>query len=330
MLNWGIIGPGGIAHQFAAALANSVQGKLYAVASRDITRSQAFADRYRAPVVFGDYDSLIADENIDVIYIATPHSHHFPYARACLQAGKHVLMEKPLTVNAQQTKQLVTLSEQNNCVFQEAMWSRFMPCFTQVKEWIDQQQIGDIQYITSQIGFAFSHLQNHRLTSPDLAGGALLDLGIYSVSISQFLLEEYPTSIQAMAKLDDVGIDHNTMVNMTYPSGVISQFTCTMAAQCSNVMTIHGKEGYILIPGYFWNGNQAQLYQQEKLVETIDFPHPVNGFEYQIESTMESINLGRSCDARMNHQDSIDVMLTLDAIREQIDLKFPESIEAVD
>lgn len=330
MLNWGLIGPGVIAHQFATALASSVQGILYAVASRNIERAKAFAEQYRAPVTFDDYHALIADPNVDVVYIATPHSHHFPLAKACLMAGKHVLMEKPLTVNAQQTKQLISLSQQHQCVFQEAMWSRFMPCFEQVKEWIEQQQIGEVEYITSQIGFAFSDLENHRISDPALAGGALLDLGIYSVSLSQYLLAENPSEIQATAKINKDGIDHNTAVNLTYPSGVISQFTCTMAAQCSNVMSIHGKDGYISLPAYFWNGRQAQLFKNEKLQQTLDFPHPVNGFEYQIESTMESILLGRSCDSRMNHADSLSVMLTLDAIRQQINLRFPEFIESVD
>ncbi|MDO6693971.1 Gfo/Idh/MocA family oxidoreductase [Aliiglaciecola sp. 3_MG-2023] len=330
MLNWGVIGPGGIANQFATALASSVQGKLYGVASRNLARAEAFAQQYRATVAYGDYESLIADPNIDVIYIATPHSHHFPIARACLQAGKHLLMEKPLTVNAQQTEVLVSLSAQHKCVFQEAMWSRFMPCFEQLKEWIEQQEIGELEYINSQIGFAFSHLKNHRLTDPALAGGALLDLGVYSVSLSQYLLAEYPTRVQAVAKLSADGVDQNTMVNLTYPSGVISQFTCTMAAECSNIMSIHGKEGYICVPAYFWNGRQAQLYQNEKLIRTVDFPHPVNGFEYQIESTMESILLGRRCDPRMNHADSINVMQTLDVIRQQITLNYPECIESLD
>ncbi|MEP4891017.1 MAG: Gfo/Idh/MocA family oxidoreductase [Aliiglaciecola sp.] len=330
MLNWGVIGPGGIANQFATALASSVQGKLYGVASRSLERAKAFSEQYRASVAYGDYESLIADPNIDVIYIATPHSQHFPLARACLKAGKHLLVEKPLTVNAQQTKELVSLSEQHQCVLQEAMWSRFMPCFEQLKEWIEEQQIGEIEYINSQIGFAFSHLKNHRMTDPALAGGALLDLGVYSVSLSQYLLAEYPSDIQATARLSKDGLDLNTAVNMTYPSGVISQFTCTMAAQCSNTMSIHGKKGYISIPAYFWTGGQAQLYQDDKLIRTLDFPHPVNGFEYQIESTMESILLNRSCDPRMNHADSINVMTTLDTIRQQIHLKYPEVIESLD
>lgn len=328
-IKWGVIGPGGIAHQFAQALADSAGGELYAVASRNMSRAESFAQQYSARVKYDNYESIIADKEVDVIYIATPHSHHFHYARACLDAGKHLLMEKPLTVNAQQTRHLVALSEQNGCVFQEALWSRYMPCFAKVKTWINSGEIGELQYISSQIGFAFSHRRNHRLTLPELAGGAILDLGVYSTSISQFLIGENPTTVQAMGMINSDGVDQNTLVNLQYDGGVFSQFICTIGAQCSNVMTIHGKKGFIHLPSCFWNGNSASLYKDDVCVVKEDFPHPVNGFEYQIASTMASIRNNRLYDPRMSHNDSIGVMNTLDEIRQQIGLVFPDTVESV-
>ncbi|WJG08425.1 Gfo/Idh/MocA family oxidoreductase [Aliiglaciecola sp. LCG003] len=329
-IRWGIIGPGGIAHQFAKALAASKQGSLQGVASRSQQRAVEFAQLYQAPDTYADYDAIINAQNVDAIYIATPHSHHYPYAKACIEAGKHVLMEKPLTVNAQQTRHLINLAVRHNCVFQEALWSRYMPCFETVRDWLDKGLIGDVQYISSQIGFPFSHLQNHRLTSPGLAGGALLDLGVYSVSISQFLLREYPNAIAAISQINSDRVDQNTLVNLAYPSGVSSQFTCTIGAQATNTMTIHGKAGYILLPAHFWNGQHAQRYQDDELVESVDFHHQVNGFEYQIESIMQSICSARLCDPRMSHADSINVMETLDEVRKQVGLTFPERIERVE
>lgn len=328
--NWGIIGPGGIAHQFAESLTKSDNGKLYAVASRNIERAQVFANQYQAEQCYGSYEQLLADDNVQVIYIATPHSHHYPVARACLEAGKHLLMEKPLTINAHQTEQLVQLAKLHNCVFQEALWSRYMPCFATIKEWIKNGEIGELQYITSQIGFAFSDRVNHRITDPKLAGGSILDLGVYSVSLSQFLLDEHPLLIQALGQINNDGVDQNVLVNLQYPSGVFSQFTCTIGAQCSNVMTIHGKKGFISIPSHFWNGNSASITRDDIVVKQQDFPHPVNGFEYQIESTMDSIRLGRLCDPRMNHEDSIDVMHTLDEIRAQVGMQYDDPIEGLD
>ncbi|GAB5380314.1 MAG: Gfo/Idh/MocA family oxidoreductase [Aliiglaciecola sp.] len=329
-IRWGIIGPGGIAHQFAQALAQTQGGELYAVASRNKARAEDFAQQYAAEISYGNYQEIVSDPSVDVIYIATPHSHHFQHAQACLDAGKHVLMEKPLTVTAQQTQALVALSKGKGCVFQEALWSRYMPCFAKVKTWIDSGEIGELQYITSQIGFAFSHLRNHRLTLPELAGGAILDLGVYSTSISQYLIGSHPTKVQAMGMINEDGVDQNTLVNLRHPGNIHSQFTCTIGAQCSNVMTIHGKKGYILLPHCFWNGNSASLYKDDRCVATENFPHPINGFEYQIASTMESIVDGRLCDPRMSHEDSIGVMKTLDEIRQQIGLAFPDNIESCD
>lgn len=329
-VNWGIIGPGGIAKNFAEALTKSDNGKLYAVASRNIERAQAFSNEYHAAHSYGSYEELLADDNVQAIYIATPHSHHYPVARMCLEAGKHLLMEKPLTINAHQTEELVRLAKLHNCVLQEALWSRFMPCFKTIKEWIKDGEIGELQYITSQIGFAFSDRVNHRITDPMLAGGSILDLGVYSASISQFLLDEHPLLIQALGQINKDGVDQNVLVNMQYPSGIFSQFTCTIGAQCSNVMTLHGKKGFITIPAHFWNGNSATVTRDETVVKQQDFPHPHNGFEYQIESTMNSIRLGRLCDPKMSHEDSINVMHTLDEIRSQVGMQYDKSIEGLD
>lgn len=327
---WAIIGPGRIAQQFSQALQGTAGARLYAVASRDKQRAQEFADKYAADMAYDDYHQLLADPSVDAVYIATPHSHHFAIARDCLLAKKPLLMEKPLTVNANQTAHLVELSRQHNVVFQEALWSRYMPCFQQVKKWIADGEIGELQYITSQIGFAFSHLKNHRLTLPELAGGATLDLGVYSVSISQFILQQQPLLIQAVGQINQDGVDQNTSVNLVYPCGVFSQFTCTIGAQCTNSMTIHGKQGYISLTPPFWTGVGAQLVKDNEVVEQQDFPHPVNGFEYQILSTMESIATNRLCDPSMDHIDSINVMHTLDEIRGQIGLTYPAGIESCD
>lgn len=326
---WGIIGPGGIAQQFAEALAGSEKGVLHAVASRNKQRGEEFANRFGASVVYDNYQALTEDADIDFIYVATPHSHHLSAAKICLEAGKHVLLEKPLTVNAQQTEQLIQLSKKNNVVFQEAMWSRFMPCYSQIKQWLDQKEIGELQYITSQIGFAFSDRTDHRLLNPDLAGGAILDLGVYSISISQFLLGEYPESIQAMADMDTVNVDRNTMVNMRYPSGAISQFTCTIAGECSNQMSLHGTKGSIVIPSFFWNGTKALMLKDNQVVKELDFTHRINGFEYQIEGAMNCLEQGLLCASVMNHQDSLNVMQTMDEVRRQIGLKYDAKIESL-
>lgn len=356
---WGVIGPGNIAQTFADALRHLSQGELYAIASRDPHRASQFAQKNGAEVTYDSYQALLEDPNVDIVYIATPHSHHFPVAMQALKAQKNVLIEKPFTVNSAQTRQLVSLAKANNCIFQEALWSRFMPCFATVKTWIAEGKIGALQYITSQIGFAFSGEPTHRLLNPALAGGSLLDLGIYSVSLSQFVIGQNPVSISAMASPEQGDVDHNTFVTMHYQSGVTSQFVSTIDAQCSNVMTIHGSKGFIHLPSRFWEGKQCSLWVDNECVENQQFTHQVNGFEYQIAATMalvekarqqrvgidttgmtknlttknenakNKIDISALCDPRMNHADSIAVMETLDSIRDIIKLRYGDDIEAL-
>jgi predicted dehydrogenase len=327
--NWGIIGPGSIAHTFAQALLKSKQGKLYAVASRSHERAQAFASEYAVATIYADYAALMADPQVDIIYIATPHSHHFELAKQCLMAGKHLLLEKPLTINAPQTACLIALAEQHNVLFQEALWSRFMPAFAKLKAWIAEDKIGAIHYIQSDIGFDFSLRDGHRLNELALAGGALLDLGVYSISLSQFLLAQNPLSIQAQANMAKTGIDNTTLVNMQYPEGQYSQFSCSITAQCSNSMRIVGQTGYIVLPRFFWVGEQIQFWQESELVETLNFPHQQNGFEYQIAESMRCAEAGLCCSPLMPHADSLAVMQTMDTIRQQLGLHYPMEIEAL-
>lgn len=329
-LNWAIIGPGNIAHQFAQALNSLPDGRIHGVASRDPARAREFAEQYGAQKMYDDYAQLLADPEVDLVYIATPHSHHFQHAKMTLDAGKHLLMEKPLTVNAHQTAALIRLSEAKGVVFQEALWSRFMPCFAKVREWIRDARIGQVQYIQSQIGFSRADLTDHRLTNPALAGGAILDLGVYSVSLSQFLLGAPITQVQASGVLSEAGVDVNTQVNLTFASGVLSQFICTIGSDASNAMVIHGDKGHIYLPSMFWNGNQAQLFGPDGLVEDKSFPHPANGFEYQISASMACAREGKLCSDLMNHADSLAVMSTLDEVRRQIGLSYAQSIESAD
>lgn len=327
--NWGIIGPGSIANKFAEALVKSNQGKLLAIASRSVERGQEFAKRFGVERVYSQYAELMADPNIDIIYIATPHSHHFQIAKQCLEVGKNVLLEKPLTINAAQTRILIDLAQIKGVLFQEALWSRFMPCFAQVKAWLHAGKIGQLQYIQSDIGFAFGGKPEHRLNNPLLAGGALLDLGVYSISISQFLLEQVPDRVQAISHLGSSGIDEHTQVNMHFPCGKLSQFSCSIKAQCSNSMTLVGDLGRIHLPEHFWVGEQAQLWCEGKLIETLKFPHQVNGFEYQIEESMACIAQGKVCSDLMSHKDSLAVMRVMDEVRRQIGLKYTDELEMV-
>lgn len=328
-IRWGIIGPGSIAQKFAEALLQSNQGQLYAIASRSIERANEFAHRFHVNKTYKQYSDLMNDPQVDIIYIATPHSHHYQIAKQCLEAGKPILLEKPVTINAAQTQVLTDLSKSKGLLFQEALWSRFMPCFAQIKTWLKAGRIGALQYIQSDIGFAFGDQPEHRLNNPLLGGGALLDLGVYSISISQFLLDQYPDRVQAISHLRTSGVDECTQVNMHYPGGQLSQFSCSIKAKCTNSMTLVGELGRIHLPEHFWVGEEAQLWLDGQLLETARFPHVVNGFEYQIEESMRCLTQGMICSDLMPHADSVAVMRVMDEVRRQIALKYSDALEIV-
>lgn len=328
-LNWGILGPGRIANTFATAGVKVDSANIIAVASRSVERAQGFANEFNIPKVYDDYGAMLADPELDIIYIATPHSFHYPQAKICLEAGKHVLLEKPVTINAGQMQELTALAKQKRLFLQEAIWSRFMPCLAEVKKRIEQGVIGDIQYIKSDIGFAFQHRAKGRLFDPMLGGGALLDLGLYSIALSQAILQEDPIDIQAMAKIGGTQVDETTLVNMQYASGRYSQFSCTATGFSRNEMTIVGSDGQIVLPAMFWDMDQAQLVDLEGKVESIDIPHSFNGFEYQIQEAARCIAAGKICSDYLPHQQSIGIMQVMDEIRRQVGLSFSCDIEAL-
>jgi predicted dehydrogenase len=327
--NWGVIGPGHIANTFAKAIASSKKGKILAVASRSEERAIDFANTHQIEKIYADYGQMLADPDIDIIYIATPHNFHYQQAKMCLEAGKHVLVEKPCTVNAKQMQKLADLALSKNLLLQEALWSRFMPCLSQLRQLLNEGIIGDIQYIQSEIGFAFQKQKNSRLFKAELAGGSLLDLGIYSITVSQFFLQEHPDKVEAMGQLTDLNVDGHVFANMHYASGRYAQFTCSMLSQTSNTMRIVGTEGHVNLPACFWDTDSAAIYRDDKLIQSIDIPHPINGFEYQIEESMKCIEQNMQCSDVMSHRDSIGVLSVMDNIRKQIGVHFPGTIEAL-
>ena len=204
---WGLIGPGRIAHRFAKALSAPGAGTLYAVASRDCERARHFAHTYHAPHYYVSYDELIANPKVDAIYIATPHNFHFEQAAACLKAGKPVLCEKPLTVTAAQTQALIELSHHHQVFLMEALWTRFLPVYQQVKSWLEQTRIGSILQVQANFGCQVERHESDRLLNPELAGGVLLDMGVYCLSMMQWIYDRKPIQVTAQCFFGPTGVD---------------------------------------------------------------------------------------------------------------------------
>jgi len=321
LFRWGILGPGRIAHRFAQALEAVEGARLVAVASRSSERGRDFAQRYGAPSAYDSNEALAADPDVDAIYIATPHRFHHAQARRCLEAGKPVLCEKPFTVNATQAADLIRLAQARGLFLMEALWSRYLPVYRQVREWLDAREIGEIRLVSSTFCFRPERDPFDRKFSHELAGGALLDLGVYNVSTSQWAIRNDPSAIVALAQMGDTGVDELTTVALAYPGDVVSQFTCSFLLNAANTFTIYGTDGFVRIDADFWSSTRARLSVHGKeSVATLPFRR--NGFEYEIEEAMSCIRRGKAESEDMPLASTLANMKTMDQIREQIGLRY--------
>lgn len=319
---WGIIGPGRIARKFAKALSMVDGGILYAVASRDIERARAFSIEYHAEKSFGAYAEIVKDPNVDGVYVATPHRFHYENSMLCLEAGKPVLCEKPLTVNALEADRLIKAARANKTFLMEAMWTRFLPVLQQVRLWLDEGRIGEVKLLTSTFGFRAARDLEDRVLNPNLGGGVLLDLGVYNISISQWVLGKDPISFATQGIIGETKVDELTSVNLLYEDGVVSQFTCNMISDNINDMFVYGTEGHIHIHPQFWSTTSATLVSGgQETTETR--PYRKNGFEYQIEEAITCIRAGLLESPRMPHAQTLANMQLMDGIRAEIGLRYP-------
>lgn len=325
-INWGIIAPGNIADKFATALRGVAGAALYSVASRTPEKAAAFANRHGFETYATNYDALINDPKVDAIYIASPHMLHAEQSIACLKAAKAVLCEKPMAVNSQDAQKVVNIARQQNTFFMEAVWTRFMPVHNKIQHWINNGRIGEVQMVQASFGFARNFTPEHRLFDPQLAGGALLDIGIYPITMAQIAIGGTPQRITAMAELGRSGVDENLGVLLHYPQGQIATLNASLRANTSWDAWIFGSEGSIHIP-LFWFAESATLFSGSMPtmteVEKIAHPHQINGYEYEIEEVHRCLNEGLLESPLMSWQESIQVMGIMDEVRSQIGLRYP-------
>lgn len=321
IFNWGIIAPGRIAHKFAKALDTVSNARLYAVASSSIDRATLFAQSYNCELAYDHYQCLIDDPRVDAIYIANPHRFHFECAKKCLMAGKAVLCEKPLTVNEKQARELIELAQQNQVFLMEAVWTRFLPIWKQVKAWLGDNRIGELRFLSSSFSYNIPRAENDRLLNNDLAGGALLDMGVYNLTMTQFIVEREPTSLLANSFIGHTRVDERTSVILDY-DGVASQFTCGLNTTLDNSFSIYGSKGSITVGTMFWAATRAVLRIDGVEDQVVEFPFRSTGFEYQIEEVMRCISEGKLQSDIISWQDTLSTMKLMDEIRSIIGLDY--------
>ena len=319
-IRWGIAGLGSIAHTFAKDLALVQGGKLMAVASRNLQRSEEFAAIYGATHAYGSYDELFASNNVDVIYIATTHNHHEALSIAAMNNGKHVLCEKPLGVNLRQVKNMTACAEKNKVFFMEALWSRFNPSIQKVKQLVDSGVIGKIGYLHADFAFyALERKEESRLLNPDLAGGSLLDIGIYPIFLSYILLG-LPKKIQSSSKFYKTGVEIQTTILFDYDEAQAMLFS-GLTSKSEMRAEIAGSKGSIYIHPR-WHETQGFSIEINGETETLSLPTLGKGYTYEIEEVQKCLSENKLQSDLWNHKNSIDLITLLDQIRTQNSIKF--------
>lgn len=322
-IKWGVIAPGWIAEQFANAVHRYSKSRIVAVGSSSAQRAEAFAARHGAERAYGSYTALVADPGIDAVYVASPHSHHFEQTLLALRAGRPVLVEKAFTQNAAQAAELIELARGSGLLLMEAMWSRFLPHYDIVRQVLADGGLGEVQTVISDHGQYFEIEPTHRLLNPALAGGALLDLGIYPISFTSFVLGA-PEEIQATGTMTTTGVDAQVSAVLRTGSahGIIST---TQTAASPTTASISGTAGRIEIAGPFYQPQQVRF--TAVTGETRDStPAAVAGHEglvYQAAHFAELLAAGATDSPLLPLDETLSIMRTLDEIRRQIGLVYP-------
>lgn len=323
-VKWGILGTGRIAGLYADALKYcGDSAEITAVGSRTYENAKKFADKYDIPNIYGNYEEFVKCSDIDVVYVASPNNMHYEHSMMALKAGKGVLCEKPLTLSADEAIALINFARANNLFFCEAMWSRFFPCERKVREWIDNDEIGEVRLVNANFGFNAPINPDNRIFNLELGGGALLDLGVYNIAFATFVYgEEMPIIIDGTAVKCETGADVVTAVSLQYPTG-LATLNCGVTCNMVNKAVVYGHKGRIEVER-FWATDKVKLIKYGDSDEiTYDCPYECNGYEYEVREVARCINNGLIESQYMTHQDSINVMKIMDEVRRQIGLKFP-------
>ncbi|MFB6707920.1 Gfo/Idh/MocA family protein [Streptomyces sp. NPDC056333] len=324
-VRWGVLATGGIAATFTADLQAVPGTEVVAVASRTDTSAKAFAERFGIPRAYGSWAELAADDEVDVVYVATPHSAHREATALCLKAGKHVLCEKAFTLNSREAEELVALARDRGLFLMEAMWTYCNPVIRRLTALIAEGAIGDIRTVQADFGLAGSFGPDHRLRDPALGGGALLDLGVYPVSFAQLLLGE-PDRIQADALLSPEGVDLHTGMLLGWESGATALLSCSLVADTPQTASITGTRGRIEFPRGFFHPERFVLHRpghdpQEFTAGSSD--EGLSGMQFEQAEVVRALLAGETESPLVPLDGSLAVMRTLDAVRDRIGVRYP-------
>ena len=321
-IRWGILATGGIAHAFTNDL---VLGgfRVQAVASRAQASADAFAAEFGIPTAHPSYEALADDPDVDIVYISTPHPFHAENARLILNAGKHVLIEKPITLNGREAREIVDLAASKGLLVLEGMWTRFLPHMVRIREILAAGTIGDVHTLIADHTQSLPEAPEHRLNSMALGGGALLDLGIYPLTFASELFGR-PETILATATFKPTGADAQVATTFRYPGGQIAQTLSASDTAGPNTATILGTAGRIDIDRVWYAPTTIRVRDSANaMIETFSAPITGRGMQFQAIEAEKLIRAGKISSDILPVEEMVAIMETLDAVREQIGLRYP-------
>lgn len=322
-IHWAILGPGKIAEKFASAFSLVPEAKLYAVASRDGQRGKAFAEKFNIPNVYTSYEKMLTDPLIDIVYIATPHTFHHEQTLLCLKNKKAVVCEKPLTLSAKQTMELVAASRASNTFLMEGMWTRFFTAMIKALELIQQGAIGEIKFLRADFGFSAPHDPDHRVLNLKLGGGAQLDVGVYPLFLA-LLIGGIPKTIQAISKLADTGADETTAAQFEFENGAIAHILSSIVTDTPKQAEIFGSKGSIILQTPWHKSQVVTLKKNNGEQEIFKFPFEGVGFHYELRHATECIQKGLKESELMPLSLSIQMAEVADEILRQGGVIYPD------
>jgi predicted dehydrogenase len=320
-INWAILGLGKIAQKFAHDLSLHPHATLQAVASRSEEKARTFANKFNVKSAYSSYEALVQDSMVDIIYIATPHAMHKEHSLLCLKHGKAVLCEKPMGLNEQQSQSIVDAATQQKLFFMEGLWTRFIPATQKVLDLIKDGAIGSPVLLTADFGFSADFQPNHRLFNPKLGGGALLDIGLYPIYLSQLIFGE-PTQTQAMARFSSTAVDLSCNILLNHQDEAKSILFATLEANTPTEATIYGTKGHLKLQSRFHHSQQLQLVKGDEITE-FDIPYTGLGYYHEIEEVHRCLQNGLQESVLLPHSQSLALSRTLDKVKEAIGLHHP-------
>ncbi len=320
-LKVGIIGAGRIAAIMADTLKRMKKAECYAIASRSLDKATEFAKAHGVKKAYGSYEEMLADKEVELVYIATPHPMHCAQAKMCIDAGKPVLVEKPFCVNTKEAKEVLAYAKEKNVFITEAIWVRYMPMYETIMKVLKSGVIGTPRLLTANLGYPM--LFKERLVKPELAGGALLDVGIYPLNFADMISLFPVKDIQAVAVMSDEGVDAHDSITIRYEDNSMAVLNTSMETVSDRKGIIQGTKGFMVIENIN-NFESLTVYDENyKKVLHKKAPKQITGYEYEVESCRKALKKKKKSCEEMPHETTIKMMKQMDLIREQIGLVYP-------